>query len=262
MRRLTTHRFTSAGSPVVVALGLVALTAVVVVAERPDVAFEEGRLEAEATPSAGSAGSMVMLSARGIGQLSSVPPSPPPAGAPVELPSGALLDLGAPASDDETTGGLGGCQGDFGVLNEKMTVVGLDPPGGCVQDQTPKDGFVHFAGGSDADCKPLPREPGCYRYVVARYADGCDLDPLYSVLGKRALFSASGKFDKDGVYTKCNKAPLLMMRTLRYIGSNGDKCGQDTCASPRSGDESTAPQTPSLWACSLLAAAAVTSWSV
>lgn len=237
-----------------VALAIVRLTA----AERPE-ALGEGGLGAEAEQ-------LVALSSRGVGQLtasapsatlpdfSSSPPSPPAVAAPAEgafvqvdaSSAAAVAEAAADAADPDTGGG---CQGRFGVLSEKMTVMGLDPPGGCSPGQSPQDAFAHFVGGSPEDCKPPTDSGGCYRYVIARYGDACDLDGLYSALGTRVSLSSSSKIDKDGLYMPCNQAPELITRTMRYIGSG--TCSEAYCQT--AAEQNAATRASSLWACSLLA---------
>jgi len=250
-------------------------------ATRSDVGLAEGPLEAMPVADAPPLNldlSAIMLGARGTGQMSS-PPSASSTERDAEE-SGALLDLSPPnavanpvrqvfndvmstpaaktqAEDGKAQAENGtphkSCEGKFGALNEKMTVVGLDPPGGCVPGKKLNDVFTHFAGGSDADCQPpAPADTGCHRYVVARYGEGCDLDPLQSVLGQRVKMEPWAKFDKDGLYTQCSQAPMLQTRTLLYLGSGATACSEAFCGKV---DKSGAAMWgSSLWVCCFLAA--------
>lgn len=151
------------------------------------------------------------------------------------------------------------CQGQFGHLTEKMTVVGLDPPGGCSPGQNQAEVLAHFVGGSGADCRPPVQDAGCYRFVATTYTDGCDLSPLqdpsHTVLGKRhaAGSAPSSLFTKDGVYSKCNTVSLVDMRTVHYIGVGVSDCGQAYCEAPASAKESGSVTSLPSWMLILLA---------
>lgn len=212
-----------------------------------------------------TAASMVMLSSRGTSQIApAVPPAPVPPheslmeGRPsreeaVGQVSGAFVEV----SDPKPSSPSGDCLGKFGALNPQMTVIGLDPPGGCTPGKMPETIFANFVGGPDADCQAPVTTSGCYRFVVSRYNDLCDLDPLKSSVGQE-LATAGSQFDRQGIYSKCNTAPLLRMSTQRYIGIDVDNCNEAFCSATAGNlKKSAAPRIPPLWVHGLFAIALV-----
>jgi hypothetical protein len=161
-------------------------------------------------------------------------------------------------SQDESQGGgepeEGHCGGVFGdtLLNEKMTVVSLDPPGGCIPGQTASEFFVYFVGGNLAHCRPMPETAGCRRFIIARYGEKCDLGPLHNYLGQSSPIGGE-LFDEDGLYKKCNEKPLLQMRTVRYKGIGQQHCSDEFCATPPA-KQSAATRGSSMWVLSFLTA--------
>lgn len=149
------------------------------------------------------------------------------------------------------------CPGLFGFpINEKMTVVDLDPEGGCVPGQEPQDVFANYVGGSTIDeCKPPTPDDGCHRYVVTKYDDACDLASLKVIFGTRVALvegSVLALFDKDGLFSKCNQAPLLLEREIRYIGSGTDTCNEYVCGHIEE-ESAASPSSISTGICSFLA---------
>jgi hypothetical protein len=178
--------------------------------------------------------------------------------APADIP--APTDASGPDSGETLRAGCGGI---FGALDDKMTVVNIDAPGGCVPGQKGEGVFVHYAGGPHATCQPPPADEGCYRYVLTRYRSGCDLSSLQgaqSLLGKRVPFTMQGdvKFDEDGVFARCNRAPLVLTRTMRYIGTGVASCGKAYCEAVLLQNE--ARRTTSIWVLTLVTV--LTAWSL
>jgi len=221
---------------VVAAIASVTLVA----SERPEVVLADDNEQAEA-----DAGNQAMAAPTSDTEPAAVPesePAPVPDSEPAPVSEPALAE----SSGEQTAGdnlanansvgeiGTPVCEGEFGKLGPKMTVVDLDPPGGCVAGQVPEDVFTQFVGGMAADCKPPTPDDGCHRYAVTRYASSCDLDPLKSMLGQRVSLTAGSSsswpgFNRDGVYTKCDEAPHIQTRTLLYIGAAGEECDAAYC---------------------------------
>jgi len=179
-------------------------------------------------------------------------------------------------------GGDATCATFFGSLNEMMTIVDLDPAGGCVKGVDPQNAIIRFAGGSDSTCQPPVQGDGCHRYIVSRYSDDCNMSPLKDKLGQEislTLIKETDPIGQDGVYKMCNQAGLLQSRTLFYVGDNGDSensCNEIACGcndgnaatgcvghgdddAASAIEESVATRASLFWVC-YLSAAVITSW--
>jgi len=179
-------------------------------------------------------------------------------------PDSAAAPGPAAALASDESANHAGCPSIFGPLNEKMTVVDLDPNGGCVKGVDSDSARVHFVGGSDDTCEPPTSSSGCHRFIVSRYLDECDLSPLEDSLGQTVSFanpsqSVKAMFGQDGVYTQCDQAGFLQTRTMLYIGGKGfpdGQCNEDLCSgSAALNDDSVATRASSSWACYIVAAA-------
>jgi len=182
----------------------------------------------------------------------------------------------------ESPGGGATCATFFGSLNEVMTIVDLDPAGGCVKEMDPQNAVIRFVGGSDSTCQPPLQGDGCHRYIVSRYSDDCNMSPLKDKLGQEislTLIKETDPIGQDGVYKMCNQAGLLQSRTLFYVGDNGDSensCNEITCGcndgnaatgcvghgdddAASAIEESVATRASLFWVCHL-SAAVITSW--
>lgn len=265
MSRQATHTFRPFRCSTASFLALVGVAQLLPAAsERPEISYTEGRLEASPTVDNRFPEDERLPEESAFVDVSGS--SPGPAAAP---------DVSGSSERSAAT-----CTEHFGSLTEKMTIVDLDPEGGCVRGVDPQASVIHFAGGNDATCRPPVTGDGCHRFIVARYADDCDMTPVDGTVGQKVLLdSDKALIGKDGVFKQCNQAGALQMRTLLYIGNGGDadiKCNQDICGctdadatiggcddtdGAGASDESIATRASSLWACYLFAAT-FTTWTL